>query len=1036
MSFRSSVAGFAALLVLLIATSSAFATTFVVPPDRDLIHRANAIVIATAMASYSRPGTDLLSAAAIETVTPMQIEETIKGRFGLTLEVVEPGGTYGGVSMLLAGVPQFEAGQRMLLFLASTGKDRWAVTELVLGKFTFTTDESGERLLVRDEDEIVGWDPNLKPHVESRRSADRFLQFVRTEAAGKAAAIDYSVPTMPLTTTRSRIRPATMATGFSATSYTMTVSGSMGARWTVFPSQLTWFTGTTTEPGAPNGGITAAQVAMAAWDNDCPSNVNYAYGGVDNGSHTQGLHAPDGANTILFERDLSAWGVSPFSCSGSSYSGTLGIGGVTSASGTNTLGSETFATTQEGDVEMNRGIANCTLLFNNGDFNSAVTHELGHTLGFRHSDQNRPGNAACSTDPSLECSNSAIMTAFVTAGLNATLAAWDQHAVGAVYPGGSCSTCTAPSITSQPQSKTITSGSSTTLSVTATGTAPLSYQWYVGASGNTGSPVSGGTGSSVTVSPTTTTSYWVRVSNSCGSANSSTATVTVTASTGATTKLVWRKYTTGENTIWTMNGTNVTSTTALPTISDLNLKIEAVADFNGDGVLDLFWRNQQTTANTIWIMNGNSLASEVNVPAIDAAWHVQGAADFNGDGRADLVWRNYRTGQNTLWTMNGGTVTSTVSMDSLADTRWKIQAVADFNKDGHPDLAWRNQVTGEDMIWLMTGTTSHSATVVIATVADSSWRIQGAMDMNGDGYPDLVWRHYTTGGNSVWFMSGTSVASGGSIPALTDTNWHLQETADPGTSFPNQPDFNGDGHGDLVWRNYANGQDSVWFMNGATVVAGGTVETLTDVNWKIDAVGDLNGDGSPDLIWRNQSTGANMAWIMSGTTHVSTLTLPSLDPGWHMKGAADFDGNGRCDLVWRNSTGANMVWLMDGATLLNSVILDTVNGTSWNIGAIADLNHDRQPDLVWRNDATGESSVWFMNFTTVASAGQVPLQLDLNWRLQGAADLNADGNPDLIWRNYSSGLNTVWFMNGTSVSSAASPTTVSDTNWHLQGAGD
>jgi hypothetical protein len=86
-------------------------------------------------------------------------------------------------------------------------------------------------------------------------------------------------------------------------------------------------------------------------------------------------------------------------------------------------------------------------------------------------------------------------------------------------------TCTAPSIVSQPASVSIARGTSTTLSVSATNAA--SYQWYAGSSGNTGAPVAGATGPSLTVSPSSTTSYWVRVSNSCGSANSATATVTV-----------------------------------------------------------------------------------------------------------------------------------------------------------------------------------------------------------------------------------------------------------------------------------------------------------------------------------------------------------------------------------------------------------------------------------------------------------------------------------------------------------------------------
>src|SRR5205814_7587222 len=221
------------------------------------------------------------------------------------------------------------------------------------------------------------------------------------------------------------------------TSYTFTVSGTLGARWNVFPNAV-GFTSVGTEPGAPGNGSTAITTAFASWNNDPNSNVNYVYNGADNGTHTAGLSRTDSANTIAFERDLSAYGVSPFTCTANSYGGTLGLGGVTSASGSHAgPNSETFATTQESDVEMNRGLANCTLLFNNGDFNSAVTHEVGHTLGFRHSDQTRADNpsVACTTDPTLECSNQAIMKSFISTGLNAALQVYDQHAVSGVYPG-------------------------------------------------------------------------------------------------------------------------------------------------------------------------------------------------------------------------------------------------------------------------------------------------------------------------------------------------------------------------------------------------------------------------------------------------------------------------------------------------------------------------------------------------------------------------------------------------------------------------
>jgi hypothetical protein len=87
-----------------------------------------------------------------------------------------------------------------------------------------------------------------------------------------------------------------------------------------------------------------------------------------------------------------------------------------------------------------------------------------------------------------------------------------------------------PAITTHPSSSTIAPGQAVTLTVTASGTAPLSYQWYAGVSGDTSNLIQGATAASYTTpSLQATARYWVRVSNTAGSANSSTATVTVTA---------------------------------------------------------------------------------------------------------------------------------------------------------------------------------------------------------------------------------------------------------------------------------------------------------------------------------------------------------------------------------------------------------------------------------------------------------------------------------------------------------------------------
>ena len=87
--------------------------------------------------------------------------------------------------------------------------------------------------------------------------------------------------------------------------------------------------------------------------------------------------------------------------------------------------------------------------------------------------------------------------------------------------------CTAPSIATQPQSQSINSGQTATLSVAATGAAPLSYQWYQGDVDDTSTPVGTNLSSFTTPTLTSTTSYWVRVFNACGHEDSDIATITV-----------------------------------------------------------------------------------------------------------------------------------------------------------------------------------------------------------------------------------------------------------------------------------------------------------------------------------------------------------------------------------------------------------------------------------------------------------------------------------------------------------------------------
>ena len=108
----------------------------------------------------------------------------------------------------------------------------------------------------------------------------------------------------------------------------------------------------------------------------------------------------------------------------------------------------------------------------------------------------------------------------------------DPNNTGLQYVDTLSTSCTAPAITGQPSNQTVCSGGSASFSVTASGTAPLSYQWRKGTTNLTeGGNISGSTTATLTINPVGTgdaaTNYNCVVTNACGSATSSNAALTV-----------------------------------------------------------------------------------------------------------------------------------------------------------------------------------------------------------------------------------------------------------------------------------------------------------------------------------------------------------------------------------------------------------------------------------------------------------------------------------------------------------------------------
>jgi hypothetical protein len=812
------------LTCLILFAGAASATTFVVPDDAELIAKSAAIAIGTVEGSYVQE-TD----GVIETVYEIRLEQSLKSVKALPptsalLSIVSPGGVLGDRAMHVEASAHFNQGDRVLLFL-TRHKDRWTTTDLTLGKFRFVTSTKGDQLLVRDMEDVVGWDRNGQVHHEQVRRRDGFLQFIHDRTNGRAAqADDYLVDASEVTLTpekpAGRLTPIANAAPFPGPTYTSWVSN-QPTRWSNMAAGVTFRkVASQNISGVADGGVAVIQNGLAAWTNEPGSIINLIYGGTTTTPST----SFDGINVVEFNdpqnRISGSW----------TGSGTIGIC-FNSFSSSHSFGGTTWWSISDADVVFQNGYPGT-----HSSFPTAMTHELGHGIGWRHSNQNHTTQGAACNPAVEECTSAAIMNSSVNSSIGYTLQTWDVNAAQSVYPGTGGPTCTPVAITGQPQSATIASGSSRTLSVTASGTAPFTYQWYTGSSGNTSNPISGATGSSVTVSPTTTTSYWVRVSNACGTANSTTATITVTTTPPPPTAkvrydhdgdgkadILWRHLTSGANWMYLMNGNVITSSVGVSTVADLNWQPAGIGDFNGDGKADIFWRNNANGQNMVYLMNGNTVLSSGATDAVaNTAWRVGGIGDLNADGKDDVVWRNIDTGQNWAFLMNGIAVATSASINTESNLSWQIAGVGDFNNDKKADILLRNSSTGANWMYLMNGTTI-TQSVSVQSMADLGWQVAGVADFNGNGTADILWHHGTTGENRIFLMNGNSVVQNSTVNTEANTAWRVANTAD----------YNGDGKADILWRNISTGQNWMYMMNGATITSSLLVNQEPNQAWRI-----------------------------------------------------------------------------------------------------------------------------------------------------------------------------------------------------------
>jgi hypothetical protein len=473
-----------------------------------------------------------------------------------------------------------------------------------------------------------------------------------------------------------------------------------------------------------------------------------------------------------------------------------------------------------------------------------------------------------------------------------------------------------------------------------------------------------------------------------------------------------------------------------------------LADFNGDGALDIFkagdhyWKGQVALGRG----DGTFQTNQAYGRGVTGFGHNLVTADFNGDGFPDVAFSwahsNYMPAFGVMLGSSHGALAAPTYVTYLSSTcssypEWI--ATGDVNGDGKADIVATIQNysgTGcpmnEVAVFTGLGTGKFTKPVFYSTGASVQSNDVFLADVNGDGHPDIVISN-ADGTISVLLNKGKGTFGTASlITSLAALSPHLNALA--------IADFNGDGKLDIAAASYYPGSYSnyVYVLLGkgdGTFQAPITVAAAPQYNYTNTlAAGDFNHDGKMDLLvtLEAQCSGYNgstaYAFLQGkgdGTFTASSPVCTGGDyPVYPLVG--DFNGDGKLDafipmLEEYGITSGPVLLQGNGNGTFNRIGEFYVGATSRD-AVVADFNGDGMPDIAVLND-DDFAVANLISFVTVMPNSTQPVSvspLNLNF---GSVAVGASKSLTVILTNNQSStltINSITTASGTGDFTASS----------------